>query len=203
MGASQSSQPPNPSRPTRTLPANEHAKQRQKATSISTPMKTPPLPLSPVIDKQPSATPTATVPMSVPTPAVAVPIPARRRTGGSLPGSRENSYVDQHKDADLLHRFDVTHDEPEAKDIQEEMDETEVQTKFGIVWVISDEFAAPQPRGSSPPNKDCILTTGQVKKYPLEIQWSEGGGAVYVLGTFTQRKALLLKQSHDSFRKLS
>jgi hypothetical protein len=114
-------------------------------------MKTPPVPLSPVIDKQPVATPAAVVPMSVPTPAVAVPIPGRKRTGGSLPTSKENSYVDQHKEADLLHRFDVAHDAAEEKDV-EELDETEVQSKFGITWVMSDEFAAPQPRGISLPD---------------------------------------------------
>jgi hypothetical protein len=148
MGASQSTQPPHPSRPPRTVHANEqpHKQHKAKAASVSTPMKTPAVPLSPVIDKQPVATPAAIVPMSVPTPAVAVPIPGRKRTGGSLPTSKENSYVDQHKEADLLHRFDVTHDAPEEKDV-EELDETEVQSKFGITWVMSDEFAAPQPRG--------------------------------------------------------
>jgi hypothetical protein len=34
----------------------------------------------------------------------------------------------------------------------------------------------------------------------LEIQWSEGGRVVYVLGTFTERKALLLKKSYDSYK---
>lgn len=109
-------------------------------------MKTPDIPVLPIIDTQPAATPAAIVPMSVPSPAVAMPIPGRKRTGGSLPTSKENSYVDQHKDADLLHRFDVTHDHPEAGEM-EEMDETEVQSKFGIAWVASDEFTLPQPKG--------------------------------------------------------
>ena len=64
-----------------------------------------------------------------------------------MPTSKDNSYVDQHKDADLLHRFDVTLNESEAHDM-EEMDEKEMQSKFGIEWVMSDEFAAPQPRGN-------------------------------------------------------
>jgi 5'-AMP-activated protein kinase, regulatory beta subunit len=49
---------------------------------------------------------------------------------------------------------------------------------------------------------DWGLITGHTKKYPLEIQWSEGGRAVYVLGTFTDRKALLLKKSYDSLVNL-
>jgi len=109
-------------------------------------MKTAPIPIPPVVDKQPGATPAAAVPMSVPAPAVAMPIPTRKRNGGSLPTSRDNSYIDQHKDAELLHRFDVTHDGSEPNDM-EEMDEKEMQSKFGIEWAMSDEFAAPQPRG--------------------------------------------------------
>ena len=147
MGATQSSQAAHSSRPPRAVPtANEPGKHKAKAASISTPMKTAPIPIPPIIDKQPSATPAAAVPMSVPAPAVAMPIPTRKRNGGSLPTSRDNSYIDQHKDAELLHRFDVTHDASEANDM-EEMDEKEMQSKFGIEWVMSDEFAAPQPRG--------------------------------------------------------
>jgi len=78
-------------------------------------------------------------PVVVPLPSVAVPIPAKKKTR-SVPGSSsDNSYVDQHKDADLLHRLE----EMEAKDTEEgeeEMDEKEVQSKFGIAWVASDDF---------------------------------------------------------------
>ena len=74
----------------------------------------------------------------MPLPSVAVPIPGKRKAR-SIPGSSgENSYIDQHKDADLLHRLE----DMQVKDTEEEeeMDEKEVQSKFGIAWVASDDF---------------------------------------------------------------
>jgi hypothetical protein len=80
--------------------------------------------------------PTAPAPQSVSVPAVAVPIPLKKKPV-SLPASGDNSYVDQHKDTDFLHRLQKL----ESKDAdEEEMDETEVESKFGIAWVASDEF---------------------------------------------------------------
>jgi len=138
MGASQSSQPPS----RHNSRHGTETKHKQKAASISsTPMKPhqqpnqPPLPV--IIDNPTPRVPTTPpVPQSVPAPAIALPIPVKKKPS-SLPASKENSYIDQHKDADLLHRFDVN----EVKDdMEEEMDETEVQSKFGIQWVKSDEF---------------------------------------------------------------
>lgn len=79
---------------------------------------------------------------SVPSPSVAVPIPGKKKPL-SLPGSSgENSYIDQHKDADLLHRLEgmEVKDTPEEEEEEEEMDEKEVQSKFGIAWVASEDF---------------------------------------------------------------
>jgi hypothetical protein len=62
-------------------------------------------------------------------PAVAVPIPGKKKPT-SLPASRENSYVDQHKDVELLHRLE----ELKLKEGHEEGEETDGQSKFGIAW---------------------------------------------------------------------
>ena len=128
MGASQSSQPPS-RHPSRHGSDNKH---KQKAASVSAPMK-PSLPV--IIDKPDTPATRIPEPQSVPAPSIAVPIPIRKPV--SLPASGENSYVDQHKDTDLLHRLE----ELDLKDVEEEeMDEKEVQSKFGIVWVASDDF---------------------------------------------------------------
>ena len=81
---------------------------------------------------------------SVPSPSVAVPIPGKKKPL-SLPGSSgENSYIDQHKDADLLHRLEGMEvkdkQQEEEEEEEEEMDEKEVQSKFGIAWVASEDF---------------------------------------------------------------
>lgn len=138
MGASQSSQPP--SRHNSRHGTDNTNKHKQKAGSVSsTPMKQqqqqPTLPV--IIDipnPAPSRVPTTPpVPQSFPAPAVAVPIPVKKKPA-SLPTSKDNSYVDQHKDADLLHRFG----EVDTKDDIEEMDETEVQSKFRFEWPFED-----------------------------------------------------------------
>lgn len=200
MGASQSSQPPSRHNPSRHGTADTKLQHKQKAASISTPMKQqqqqqqPPAPPLPVIVDKPALpqrvrTPPAVL-QSVPTPAMAVPIPGKRKPV-SLPTSKDNSYVDQHKDTDLLHRFEVI----DVKDMEEEMDEKEVQSKFGIAWVASDDFDDEDRnlRGTNVHKERIDMIAS--KKYPLEITWSEGGHAVYVLGTFTERKALLLKKT--------
>lgn len=64
--------------------------------------------------------------------AVAVPIPVKKPV--SLSSSKHNSYVDQHKATDLH-----LPEEMEVKEM-EVMDEMEVQSKFGITWVASDDF---------------------------------------------------------------
>jgi hypothetical protein len=199
MGASQSSQPPSRHNSSRhgTADTKQH---KQKAASISTPMKQqqqqqqPPVSPLPVIIDKPAPprrviTPPAVL-QSVPAPAVAVPIPGKRKPV-SLPTSKDNSYVDQHKDTDLLHRFGVI----DVKEMEEEMDEKEVQSKFGIAWVASDDFDDEYRnlRGTYAHKERTDMIAS--KKYPLEIIWSEGGHAVYVLGTFTERKALLLKKT--------
>ena len=195
MGASQSSQPPSRHNSSRhgTADTKQH---KQKAASISTPMRhqqqqQPPAPALPAIIDNPAPARVTTppvVPQSVPAPAVAVPIPGKKPV--SLPTSKDNSYVDQHKDTDLLHRFEVI----DVKEMEEEMDEKEVQSKFGIAWVASDDFDDEYRnlRGTNAHKEKINMIAS--KKYPLEITWSEGGHAVYVLGTFTERKALLLKK---------
>lgn len=130
MGASQSSQPPPSRHNSRHGTDNKH---KQKAASISSPLK----PNSPVVDNPvPNrvVTPQVTVTQTMPTPAIAVPIPGARKSVSSTSG--ENSYVDQHKDTDLLHRLG----DLDVKDMEEEMDVKDVQSKFGIAWVASDEF---------------------------------------------------------------
>jgi hypothetical protein len=103
----------------------------------------PPLPV--IVDSPaPPSVKTPPVPKSVPAPAVAVPIPQKKKPA-SLPTSKENSYVDQHKDADLLHRFEGF----EVKEMEEEMDETEVQSKFGIAWIDEPEDEERNLRGIS------------------------------------------------------
>lgn len=196
MGASQSSQPPSRHNSSRhgTADTKQH---KQKAASISAPMRhqqqqQPPAPALPAIIDSPAPARVTTppvVPQSVPAPAVAVPIPGKKKPV-SLPASKENSYVDQHKDTDLLHRFEVI----DVKEMEEEMDEKEVQSKFGIAWVASDDFDDEDRnlRGTNAHKEKIDMIAS--KKYPLEITWSEGGHAVYVLGTFTERKALLLKK---------
>ena len=136
MGASQSSQPP--SRHNSRHGHQTDNKHKQKAASISTPMKPPLPPINDIATPSASTPQQTTVPPAAPAPSVAVPIPGKKKSI-SLPGSSgENSYIDQHKDADLLHRLDqmVVKDTEE----EEEMDEKEVQSKFGIAWVASDDF---------------------------------------------------------------
>jgi hypothetical protein len=135
MGASQSSQPP--SRHNSRHGHQTDNKHKHKAASIST-MKPPLPPINDIAPPSASTPQQMTVPLAAPAPSVAVPIPGKKKPI-SLPGSSgENSYIDQHKDADLLHRLDqmVVKDTEE----EEEMDEKEVQSKFGIAWVASDDF---------------------------------------------------------------
>ena len=66
-------------------------------------------------------------------PAAAVPIPVKKKPH-SLPASGENSYVDQNKDVDLLHRLERL-----AMLEKEEIDDPEVEAKFGIAWAASDD----------------------------------------------------------------
>jgi hypothetical protein len=130
MGASQSSQPPPSRHNSRHGPDNKH---KQKAASVSSPLK----PNLPGVDNPAPnrvVTPQPPVVQTMPTPAIAVPIPGAKKSISSASG--ENSYVDQHKDADLLHRMK----DLDVKDMEEEMDEKEVESKFGIAWVASDEF---------------------------------------------------------------
>jgi len=147
MGASQSSQPP--SRHNSRHGHQTDNKHKQKAASISTPMKPHLPPINDIATPSASSTPQQTtvppvavaataIAASAPPPSVAVPIPGKKKAL-SLPGSSgENSYIDQHKDADLLHQLE----EMDVKDGEEkeEMDEKEVKSKFGIAWVASDDF---------------------------------------------------------------
>ena len=131
MGASQS-QPPS----RHNSRHGSDSKQRQKAASVSSPMK-PTLPV--IVDRSPAPVAAmAPEPSSVPVPAVAVPIPIKKPV--SLPNSGENSYIDQSKDVDFIHKLD----DLELKEMNEEMDEKEVESKFGIVWVASDDFEEEQ-----------------------------------------------------------
>lgn len=66
-------------------------------------------------------------------PAVAVPIPVKNKPR-SLPASGENSYVDQNKEVDLLHRLERLGIEE-----KEEIDDPDVEAKFGIAWAASDD----------------------------------------------------------------
>ena len=67
-------------------------------------------------------------------PAVAVPIPVKNKKPRSLPASGENSYVDQNKDVDLLHRLERL-----AREEKEEIDNPDVESKFGIAWTAVDD----------------------------------------------------------------
>lgn len=189
MGASQSSQPP-PSR-NHSRHGNVDNKHKQRASSVSAPMKTPLPPIA--IEKTESTAPSiiSDPPRSVPAPSIAVPIPVKKKPT-SLPASGENSYIDNHRDADLLHKHIK---ELDVEDTEEEMDETEVRAKFGIAWVASDDFAADEKVGGI----RTFHILGNLlsgPKFPLEIVWNgtPNDKEVYVLGTFTERKALKLKK---------
>ena len=93
----------------------------------------PPLPV--IIDNPPPPVTPPTEIRSVPVPAVAVPIPVKKKPI-SLPASGDNSYVDQHKDTDLIHRFDKL----DLTEMKEEVDELEGESKFGITWAPIDDF---------------------------------------------------------------
>src|SRR5579862_4467637 len=103
MGASQSSQPPSRQSSRHDKPhhaTDNKAGHKQRAASVSTPMKQPTIPV--VIDQPQSSTDAkVTEVQSVPLPAVAVPIPVRRKPA-SLPASGENSYIEDKRDPDLL-----------------------------------------------------------------------------------------------------
>jgi hypothetical protein len=105
-------------------------------------MKQPTIPV--VIDQPQSSTDAkVTEVQSVPLPAVAVPIPVRRKPA-SLPASGENSYIEDKRDPDLLQRFEKL----EIKEEENESDEDNEQSKFGIAWVASDDFEDYEgPRG--------------------------------------------------------
>src|SRR5271170_164269 len=128
MGASQSSQPP--SRHNSRHGHQTDNKHKQKAASISTPMKPNLPPINDIATPSASTPQQTTVPpvlaASVPPPSVAVPIPGKKKPL-SLPGSSgENSYIDQHKDADLLHRLEGIEVKDTEEEEEEEMDEKEV-----------------------------------------------------------------------------
>src|SRR5271168_5008908 len=98
MGASQSSQPPSRHNsrhgggvvlPDNTKGVPQH-KQKAASISVAAPMKPPPLPI--IIDNPAPKTPPTEV-LSVPVPAVAMPIPAKKKPM-SLPASGEKSYLD-------------------------------------------------------------------------------------------------------------
>jgi hypothetical protein len=124
MGASQSSQPPSRHNSRHGGPpsSDRHGSQHKqpKAASISVSMKTP---LPPIKDHPSEAS-------SVPVPAVAVPIPVKKKPV-SLPASEENSYVDQSREVDLIHRMDKM-----GIEVEEDEDEDH-ETRFGIDW---DDF---------------------------------------------------------------
>jgi hypothetical protein len=142
MGASQSSQPPsrhNSRHDKAVSPSTDTSKHKQKAASVSSPLK-PTLPV--IIDSAPkpvipplAVAASAPVDVVQPAPAVAMPIPVKKKPV-SLPTSGENSYVDQNKDVELLHRLE----ELKMKELAEELNEEDVQSKFGIAWAASDEF---------------------------------------------------------------
>src|SRR6202035_3289510 len=103
-----------------------------KAASVPTPMKPP---LADIIDNASHLVTSPTGIRSVPVTAVAAPISVKKKAL-SLPTSGENSYVDQHKDTDLIHRFDKL----DLAEMKEEGDELEGESKFGITWAPIDDF---------------------------------------------------------------
>ena len=135
MGASQSSQPPSRHNSTKHGQSPQDSKHKQKAASVSTPMKQQhqqQSPLSAIIDT-PSHPPAPPVVEVRSVPAVAVPIPVKKKPR-SLPASGENSYVDQNKEVDLLHRLEKFGEEE-----KEAIDDPDVEAKFGIAWAASDD----------------------------------------------------------------
>jgi hypothetical protein len=66
-------------------------------------------------------------------PAVAVPIPVKKNPA-SLPVSGENSYVDQHRDVDLIHGLEKL----KMQETNEEIDDPDAPSKFGIAWGAAD-----------------------------------------------------------------
>jgi hypothetical protein len=131
MGASQSSQPPSRHNSRHGTDSSKH---KSKAASVSSTPK-PPLPV--IIDNVPSPIPPPIEVRSVPIPAVAVPIPVKKKPV-SLPTSGENSYIDQHKDVDFIHRLEKL--ELDKMEEEGEGDEPEAESKFGIEWAPSDDF---------------------------------------------------------------
>jgi len=71
--------------------------------------------------------------------------------------------------------------------MEEEGDEPEAESKFGIEWAPSDDFEEDTERRFPS------------KKYPLTIEWAGGGRDVRVLGTFTQKQQLPLKKIGNIF----
>jgi hypothetical protein len=137
MGASQSSQPPsrhNSSRHGQLLPDNKLAPQKPLPEAAS-PMKAPTAVLvdSPTVTTSPPPTAPA---RPIAAPAVAVPIPPRKASVSAANAATGCLGVAQDKDIDLSHR-------PEESGLEdneaEEMDEDEMQTKFGITWFEKDE----------------------------------------------------------------
>lgn len=92
----------------------------------------------PVVIEQPATTskPAFTEVQSVPIPAVAMPIPMKKKPT-SLPASGDNSFVEQNRDVDLTKRFDKM--DLKEEDENEDDEETE-QSTFGIAWIASDDF---------------------------------------------------------------
>jgi hypothetical protein len=95
-------------------------------------MKQPQQSPLPVIIDHPNPTPAPPAEFRS-VPATAVPIPVKKKPH-SLPASGENSYVDQNKDVDLLHRIERL-----GMEEKEEIDDPEVEAKFGIAWAASDD----------------------------------------------------------------
>jgi hypothetical protein len=122
MGASQSSQPPS----RHNSRHGDIKLHKQKAASISSPMKSS-LPV--IIDKP--TKPSVAVKEVQSVPAVAVPIPVKKKPT-SLPVSGENSYVDQHRDVDLLHGLEKL----KLQEMNE--DDPDAPSKFGIAWGAAD-----------------------------------------------------------------
>ena len=128
MGASHSYQPPS----RHNSRQGSDSKQKQKQSNVLAPTK-PPLPV--IIDKPASKSSATVEPQSVPAPAVALPIPLKKKPT-SLPASGENSYIDRTKDGELLQRLE----DLDVNETEEDIDGSEVQSKHGITLVASDDF---------------------------------------------------------------